>query len=127
MAVRAANLDAQSLRDLYADVVRVARKIVGDEAAEDVAQETFLRLLAVEEPRRPRAWLAKVARNLAIDEVRRRRRAAPSEVVPEPPVDDPDVAELLSVRSAMSDLPERYRLLLWLTHVGGRTAADIPH
>jgi RNA polymerase sigma-70 factor (ECF subfamily) len=125
MAVRAQHLDAEQLRDLYPDVVRVASRIVGNDAAEDVAQETFLRLLAVAQPRRPRAWLARVARNLAIDEVRRRKRSAPVETPPEKDVEDPDVAELLSVRRAMQDLPERYRLVLWLKHVEGRTAAEI--
>jgi RNA polymerase sigma-70 factor (ECF subfamily) len=125
MAVRARELDPEGLRDLYPDVLRVARRIVGDEAAEDVAQETFLRLLAAERPARPRAWLAKVARNLAIDELRRRKRAAPVEAVPDAEDGAPDVAELLSVRRAMQDLPDSYRLVLWLKHVEGRSSADI--
>src|SRR5438132_12079737 len=101
LAVRAPHLDADQLRALYPDVVRVASRIVGEDAAEDVAQETFLRLLATSEPRRPRAWLAKVARNLAIDEVRRRKRSSPVEAPPDVAVDAPDVPELLSVRRAM--------------------------
>jgi RNA polymerase sigma-70 factor (ECF subfamily) len=125
MAVRAPTLDPDELHELYKDVVRVARRIVGNDAAEDVAQETFLRLLAVQE-HRPRTWLATVARNLAIDEIRRRRRhATPVDDVPDEPVDGPDVAELLSVRRALKDLPERDRLLLWLKHVEGRTAGEI--
>jgi len=124
MAVRAQHLSAEQLGELYPDVVRVASRIVGRDAAEDVAQETFLRLMALSKPRRPRAWLAKVARNLAIDEVRRRRRIAPVDT-PDKATDEPDVAELLSVRRAMQDVPERYRLVLWLKHVEGRSAAEI--
>ena len=54
-------------------VVSVARRVLGSrEAAEDVAQEAFLRLFQAlregQEILHPGAWLAKVAANLAINQ-----------------------------------------------------------
>src|SRR4029077_16069815 len=63
----------------HADAVRrQAAAIVGDgELAADICQEAFARLLVVTRsgrvPARPVAWVARVAHNLAISEIRRRR------------------------------------------------------
>jgi len=113
------------LPELYDAVLRTARSIVGEDAAQDVAQETFLRLLTSSPPRAPRPWLSRVARNLAIDELRKRRFRTPVASVEDRPGSAPDVDQLLAVREAMSRLPERYKLTLWLKHVEGRTAKEI--
>jgi RNA polymerase sigma factor (sigma-70 family) len=60
-------------------VSRLASVLGGDHhAAEDLAQETFARawrgLPAELDPAQQRAWLRRTSRNLAVDELRRRRR-----------------------------------------------------
>lgn len=53
----------------------IARRTPGENNAQDLAQDTFLRLLnrprLPEAIRSPRAWLTKVAGNLLIDQIRR--------------------------------------------------------
>jgi len=117
--------DPDEYTDLYPAVLSVARRLVGPDAAEDVAQEAFLRLLSSPAPNAPDRWLRRVTRNLGIDEIRRRSRATPVEEVPDAGQAAPDVAELLAVREAVATLPERYRLVLWLKHAEGRTAREV--
>ncbi|HEX8272687.1 MAG TPA: sigma-70 family RNA polymerase sigma factor [Longimicrobiaceae bacterium] len=65
-------------RATFAELVRfLHRKVWDEERARDLAQETFARALRQEEPENPRAWLFRVATNLARDEARlvvRRKR-----------------------------------------------------
>lgn len=113
-------------RNTYADLVRyLHRKVWDEERARDLAQETFARALDSAQPANPRAWLFRVASNLARDEARlvvRRRRHLTllvSEVdAPQPP----DPLERLEqetreqhARAALEQLSERDReaLLLW--------------
>jgi RNA polymerase sigma factor (sigma-70 family) len=67
----------------YASVYNLAyRTLVRRADAEDIAQQTFVRALArVAELRKPAAagaWLCRIAANLCMDEMRRRRNAGPS-------------------------------------------------
>lgn len=133
---RVAAADEASFRTLVARhltaVQAVGRRILGDEAeAEDVAQETFLRLWrnagTIEVgPAGVRPWLNRVAQNLCLDRIRARRSE------PEPTDDPPEVAtapEQLrgleaadlegKVRHALERLPERQRLALVLFHYQG--------
>jgi RNA polymerase sigma-70 factor (ECF subfamily) len=113
-------------RGLYA----YARSLVRDSAsAEDVVHETFLRLLEAE-PRKPigsfRAFLYRIARNLALDLLRERaRRSKPATgraVTPE--VQDQHRREALA-RAALEDLPEEQRETVILKIFGGLTFAHI--
>src|SRR3954469_14468958 len=69
---------------------RVAYRMLGDGAeAEDVAQETLLRLWASADRWRPgqagiAAWLTRVAVNLCLDRLRRRRFSSDAEVPDRP-------------------------------------------
>jgi RNA polymerase sigma-70 factor (ECF subfamily) len=96
--------------------------LVGDrEAAADVAQEAFARLLARWlGVREPRAYLYRIATNLAHD-VRRDR--ARHEV--EPPPMTPDPAKGVAVRLAVDALPSRYRAVVWLHYFAGLPVADV--
>jgi RNA polymerase sigma-70 factor, ECF subfamily len=105
------------------------------EEARDVAQETFIRVhgaLAGFDPQRDFLnWLYRIARNLAIDaHRRRRRRAVPMEdltAVPEPPhatgVAPEGVRE--KVHAVLADLPLEYRLALSLRELHGLTPLEI--
>jgi RNA polymerase sigma factor (sigma-70 family) len=67
-------------RGLYPRVLRSAHLFLGDrEAAEDVAQEAFARLLArgALEPGHAEKWVFRVSRNLAISRLRSVKRLLP--------------------------------------------------
>ena len=99
-----------------------------DAAAEDVVQEGLLRLydrlLAASHVDDPRAWIFTVVYRLAMDDHRRRERAARLSpyVTPSQSGNDPaDVAERASVWAEVDRLPERQRSVLYL-----RYRADLP-
>lgn len=97
-------------------------------AAEDVTQETFLRLWKNagrwrSGEARIDTWLYKVAMNLCIDHQRKHRREAPGEAAPEradpaPRADDRLAASerQAEVAAAISTLPERQRMAITLSH-----------
>ena len=113
-------------RDRYPVLVQVLHGLTGDRAAaEDLAQEAFIRLWAKGPQTRPDAdyWVMRVGRNLALDELRSSRRRAQRElaaVLPpdEPPFADDDVAR---VRAVVASMAPRDREVLLL-----RATADMP-
>ena len=72
------------------EVLRLLRRRVGTERAEDAFQETFLRALQayrrLEHGMHLRAWVLTIAGNVAIDTL---RRARPESELVETPIDDP--------------------------------------
>jgi RNA polymerase sigma-70 factor (ECF subfamily) len=114
-------------RSSYRDVVRfLHRKVWDEERAHDLAQEAFTRALT-QTPENPRAWIFKVATNLARDEARtvvRRKRhltllRSEAEDVASPAANPAEQLEEKrrqeKVRQALDALSERDRevLLLW--------------
>lgn len=113
-------------RQQYQPLVRFLHRTVWDaERAQDIAQETFARALG-KSPENPKAWLYRVATNLARDEARtamRRREQAPllqNEAAAH--ASSADAGEAFerqeqwdSVRRALSQLTDRDRdvLLRW--------------
>jgi len=121
-----------SARDLYAYV----HTLLGDDAsAEDVTALAFERAYRRRESfdeRRgsSRGWLFAIARNAALDELRRRNRTAPlvgelpDELAPAP--EEADVALRRStVRAALAALGTRDRELIALKFYGGLTNAEL--
>jgi RNA polymerase sigma-70 factor (ECF subfamily) len=108
--------------------------------AEDVVQETLLRLWSQARRFRPErarltTWLHNIAHNLCIDELRRESRQRPEEGHDDAAADsaspgdtrDGERREVL-LRQAISALPERQRSALVLCHYQGlsnRQAAEI--
>lgn len=135
---RLATGDPAALEALFARhweaVARAAWRVAGDEArARDAAQEAFIRLhRRPPEPGVPvRAWLCRVALNVAINERRAERRRATREAKANGPTGDPDAtgiaeanarAERDLVREALASLPERSREVLVLRAEGFRYA-----
>jgi len=122
---------AQLLLDQYLGrIVTYGQRMMGDSAeAEDVAQETFLRLWRNIDTWRADAplihWLHRVAYNLCID---RLRRSSPVslEVLPEPLDPDENPAGTLhrlelvdAVAAAIAQLPERQRAAVVFVHQEG--------
>jgi len=129
------------VRRYQARVFGLALAILGDPAAaEEVAQETFLRAWQHADsfdPRRGRVatWLLTIARNLAVDAIRL-RRAEPFDpltlVALCEQAGDEDGDELLiaadesrRLRRALVDLPEEQKVALVQAAFYGRTAREI--
>ena len=111
-------------RSTYGELVRyLHRKVWDAERAQDLAQEAFVRALS-QQPDNPRAWLFRVATNLALDDARMliRRRRHLTLLKNEPADRRLDAGAALeqrereaAVRRALEALSERDReaLLLW--------------
>jgi RNA polymerase sigma-70 factor (ECF subfamily) len=122
-----------SARDVYAYV----RTLLGDDAAaEDVtalAFERAYRRRASFDPGRgsQRGWLFGIARNAALDELRRRRRSAPllGELPDEAAAAPDEEADLAvrrtTVRAALAGLAPRERELVALKFHGGLSNAEL--
>lgn len=102
----------------------------GREAAEDLTQETFLRL--AQHPidwRRPKALLARIALNVAQDHLRRERAQKRPRLVgvAESPegVSAPEQHAALLHRQVVAKLPRNLRDVYCLSRFGGLTYAEI--
>lgn len=138
---RVASGDEQAFRGLVdrhlPTVLAIARRMLRDDAeAEDVAQETLLRLWRNAAglelgPNGVRPWLRRVASNLCIDRVRARRNTTLVDSVPEqsePAGQFRQMAERelgARVDAALKALPERQRLALTLFHYEGMSQIEV--
>jgi RNA polymerase sigma-70 factor (ECF subfamily) len=118
-------------------LLALARRMLGDAAeAEDVAQEAMLRLWRIApdwqaERGAPGTWLYRVASNLCIDRIRR-RRALGQDALPEVADETPGVEVALeagdraaALEAALAALPERQRLAIVLRHLEERSNPEI--
>lgn len=145
--------DASALSDLYArwagPLLRYLERMVQERAtAEELMQESFLRVHRARDRYRPEArfstWLFQIGRNLALNELDRARRKRPHQSTdatragdPERPVlslvsSEPSAARLAERRetqervgSLLAELPERQSSALWLSAVEGHSYAEI--
>ena len=106
---------------------RAARRIVRTEAeAHDIAHDTIVKILTKRHQYRPEwkfnTWVATIARNTAIDWLRKRKRLSWSEVPDVAcPADGPDKAAERAqaqsmVHAALHSIPPIYREVLELHH-----------
>lgn len=109
-------------REYGPGIYRFALSILRDpQLAEDVLQETFLRLLSkkiLPDPGKERPWLYKVARNLCYDHLRKRNQE-PSAPISPPPEENWEFILMLE------SLPETERQILALRFIGGFTHKEI--
>jgi RNA polymerase sigma-70 factor (ECF subfamily) len=128
----------------------VYRMVRDRELAEDLAQETFIKVLNAIDSYRPEhkfsSWIFKIANNAAIDHLRRRELdtlsldGAPDAVTPdrqeatalqlgnraESPLDELEARELGSqIERAISRLRPEYRSCIILRHIEGRPYEEI--
>ena len=128
---------AAVFRERYRDLYGLAYRLLGDHGeAEDVVQETFLRLDGHAVLDRPdeevAAWLRRVCLNTAYNRLRGQRRASDrldragraeraddeTDTAPTPLMDVLRAEEQRAVRQALASLPERQRACLLLRHAG---------
>jgi RNA polymerase sigma-70 factor (ECF subfamily) len=141
LLARVAEGEAQAFRALVdrhlPTVVAIARRMLRDDAeAEDVAQETLLRLwrnaasLELGEGG-VRPWLRRVAANLCIDRVRASKNTALGDSLPEEVEPASQMTRLAErelgrrVDAALKALPERQRLALTLFHYEGMSQIEV--
>ena len=127
----------RTLVDRYlGGITRFARRLLSDQgAAEEVAQETFLRLWTEAqrfEPRAtPKTWLYRIARNQCIDRLRKRRSHGEEQELSEEAGSGDRPSGLFArkqaaerVEQALAGLPERQRAALTLVHYEGLSGAE---
>jgi RNA polymerase sigma-70 factor (ECF subfamily) len=134
---RAQQGDRDALGFLYTryadDIHRYVRSIVCDQhEAEDVTQQVFAKLIHVigkyEERQVPFvAWILRVARNLAIDHMRRQRMTPVEEVrtTDEGSGDPAGGRPMSDLQEALSRLPMDQREVLVLRHFAGLSPTEI--
>lgn len=132
-AIELETLYSENRDDVYAYVAGLLRD---RSAAEDVTALAFERAFRRRrgfDARKgsPRAWLFGIARNAALDELRRRKRLAPLEVEPEDQslAAPEDLAEAagrrVTLRGAIAKLGPRERELIGLKFFAGLSNAEI--
>jgi RNA polymerase sigma-70 factor (sigma-E family) len=112
-------------RDLSKIAYRVAYRIIGDRAtAEDIAQESlaraYQRWTRISEYRQ--AWVARVAGNLAIDHLRKRR---PSQTARTQGDLEVLMIERIDLQRALLGLPKRQRDAIVLRYIADLSEADV--
>jgi RNA polymerase sigma-70 factor (ECF subfamily) len=129
------SLYRSSARDVFAYAVTLVRDRAVAEDVTAAAFERAYRRRRTFDPRRgtPRAWLFGIARNAALDELRRRRRSAALVVEPEAADVDAqgehDEAEVAArratVRAALASLDARDRELIALKFHAGLSNSEL--
>ena len=134
---RAQRGDRQGLAFLYAcyadDIYGYVRSIVHDHhEAEDVTQQVFAKLIGVIGSYKERevpffAWILRVARNAAIDHIRKRRLVPVEEVraAQERMSDVRGATRASDLKEALATLPHAQREVLVLRHFAGLSPSEI--
>lgn len=116
-------------------VFRLARSILSDiHLAEDVTQDVFVRVWqqreAIVRSDHPRAYICRIAHNLAIDRLRHRERersfAIEEVAITSRNYDDAERSDMVMLtKRFISELPERQRIVIHLRDVEGYELKDI--
>jgi len=117
-----------------ADVFRFAMYLSGDRGeAEDITSETFVRAWTAPEPiamATVKGYLLTIARNLFLQELRKKSRAVPlqdnlRDPHPGPEAETEKKAEYVAVMAGLQQLPELDRAALLMSAFEGMPYADI--
>jgi RNA polymerase sigma-70 factor, ECF subfamily len=124
--------DAESLFAQYYDrLLRYLSRVAGGrEAARDLTQEVFLRVSRVAIPTAPEnqlaGWLFKIARNVALDHHRQRRRRPETVLGPaQEGATDAQQEMALALKQALATLPDLDRDVFLLREVAGLSRQEI--
>jgi RNA polymerase sigma-70 factor (ECF subfamily) len=133
---RAKEGDREALRLLYIrysdNVYGYVRSIVKDDReAEDLTQQVFMKLITVivkyEDHGVPfSGWLLRLARNVALDHLRRRRPIPTEEVMGAVGHEDDDARDRArDLHTALAALPDEQRSVMIMRHVVGLSPPEI--
>lgn len=119
---------SMDLEEQYDKIYRYCYfKVHSRETAEDITQETFLRFFEsrnYEDTGKPLHYLYTVARNLCIDEYRRKKEDALENEIPENDLEDHMLTKI-TLKTALSQLNEMDRELLLLRYVNEVPVSEI--
>ncbi len=132
---RAKEGDREALRYLYVlyvhNIYGYVRSIVRDDhEAEDITQHVFAKLMTAIVKYDDRgvpffAWLLRLARNVAIDQLRGNRLTPTETVIDREMSSGADLDRAETVRTALATLPDEQREVVLLRHVVGLTPGEI--
>ncbi len=133
---RAKEGDRDALRLLYVrysdNVYGYVRSIVRDDKeAEDLTQQVFMKLITVivkyEDHGVPfSGWLLRLARNVALDHLRRRRPTPTEEILATDSHDEEEARERArDLHAALASLPHEQRSVMVMRHVVGLSPLEI--
>jgi RNA polymerase sigma factor (sigma-70 family) len=138
LGARLAADEEGAIGDVYAalgpPLLGYLRRLVPGEAAEDVLQQVFYEVVRHKgryDPSRSLApWVFAIARNRAIDHLRRQHPTVPLQGLPDPVGEDGrDLAERYvrasEVHDALSRLPDEQRVVLTLAYFRNYSQSDI--
>jgi RNA polymerase sigma-70 factor (ECF subfamily) len=115
----------------YPEIVRyLAARLGSRDDASELASEVFVeawrRVPGLQWRGRPvRAWLYRVAANMAADELKRRRRVVQLDTEAEAPDPTERLPDRLALADALRALPPDYQLVVHLRLVEGRPFAEV--
>ena len=121
--------DADGLFTAHRDgVFRYLCRIVGHEDARELTQEVFLRVARATVPETGdgarRAWVFRIARNLALNHVRDGKRRAPADELPQPTTPGTQ-ALAAALREALEQLAPVDRDVFLMREAGGLSYEEI--
>lgn len=131
--------DTQRIWREFGDDLRrfILRRVSSPEDADDLLQETFIKIHAkldtLEDRERLNAWVYQIARNTVTDYYRRQKAVEPlpeggiEAIAVEPEGPDNDVEQIVGewLRPMVETLPERYRQALILTEFEGYSQREM--
>lgn len=131
--------DRESLRFIYDEYLKLIFAVVYDtigqrEEAEDVTSEFFIKMYSVAASYRPgnghKRWMVTIAKNMAVDRVRKLGREALVGEIPESPDNsrgshEDEIVNKVTVQQAVKTLKPDEREVLDLKTVGGFTFREI--
>jgi RNA polymerase sigma-70 factor (ECF subfamily) len=107
----------------------VIRVLGGTTNADDIVQESYLRLVRTPPPttdqQQLRAWLFRIASRLLVDHWRRARRERGDADTAEPVGAAPDLALRVDMARTFSRLSPQQRQMMWLAYVEGADHREI--
>ncbi|HEX5224092.1 MAG TPA: sigma-70 family RNA polymerase sigma factor [Solirubrobacteraceae bacterium] len=132
---RAKEGDNDALRLLYTcyadNVYGYVRSIVRDDKeAEDLTQQVFMKLITViikytDHGVPFSGWLLRLARNVALDHLRRRRPTPTEDILGDGHTDDQARERASDLRAALESLPHEQRSVMIMRHVIGLSPPEI--
>lgn len=130
--------DRESLRFIYDEYLRLVFAVVYDtigqrEETEDVTSEFFIKMYSVAASYRPgnghKRWMVTIAKNMAVDRVRKLGREALVDEIPESPNSreshEDEIVNRMTMQQALKTLKPEEREVLDLKTVGGFTFREI--